>query len=451
MVVFLSAVSSAGGTTWPGPSAVFRPDLARELPPPSKHIAIRIVIDATSSMAGFIGRRDGSFPDRLKSLERAAHLFPSDSKTIQCAKFGVTVSPAFPTPCYVAVLQKDFFTLRGNQNKTRIEAVFSMLPANSLTIVVTDLFEDEADLGSLFDNFASQIFKQRLALGIVALRAGFSGTIYDIGLDKGRMRWNKDRPFYALVAGSPGDVAAYFSKLASADLPKRNLVILSDVLLRRPVTWETVRMVGGIGVAADRSYIRVNPGAKRDSPMASFGVLRMQRNDCRLDLAIDDEPVPFGPRIQWDRVRIFTELRRFSLNGASADEVGIENGAISSFLIPPNPPPLVRRENAIHMSNSGIAAQKQPLLLRLAWQRPRIRPFGRVYAECVRLGVIAESADFSDFPFVEEWNGIPERGRSQQFDGSKTQYLSEFFDGLWKTLVQTAHPELGSVYIYFEP
>jgi hypothetical protein len=59
--------------------------------------------------------------------------------------------------------------------------------------------------------------------------------------------------------------------------------------------------------------------------------------------------------------------------------------------------------------------------------------------------------DFSAYPFVRDWSTLPAPGQAANFDGTKTQYLDEFVSGLWKTLVQTEHPDLGSVYVYFQP
>lgn len=403
-------------------------------------------------MGGFVGRKDSSFPDKLKILERAAHLFPSDTRTIRCAKFGLTVLQTVAPPCYQAVLKPGFFALPKDQDKTKIEAVFSALPKDSLTIAITDLFEDEADQDSLFDSFATNVFKNRMALGIVAATAGFKGTIYDIGVDKGHREWDRDRPFYALVAGEPGNVEAYFAELAS-DIPRENLLILSDIPLRKPVSWDNARLTVSNGVALDRSYIRVDESLKPKVQRVSFGVIRMQRDDCRLDLTLDEEPVLFHPRILWNRVGVTTEVRRFSLNGPDAEGMSLDSGAVSSVVVPPTSPAKSGKGASPGEGRSlkPEAVQMQPPILRLSWQRPRIRPFGRVYVERVVLGIIPESADFSAFPFVKGLSATPERGKSNDFDGSKTQYLSELVAGLWKTLVQTEHPQLGSVYIYFEP
>jgi hypothetical protein len=221
-------------------------------------------------------------------------------------------------------------------------------------------------------------------------------------------------------------VAAYLKELESEGISKDHLLILSDVLLSEPFTWDNANPAGDSGVTVDPSFIPVRSGEGK------FGVLRLQRDDCRLDLRLPSQPAPYRPAINWKHVEVRTTVRRIPAGQGKPEDVVLENQSIAGWIGGPTP-------------------KDNPLLLHLSWSPRKIRPSGRVYVEQVRLQVSPESADFSRIPFVRDWSIEPVPGQAATFQGGKTQYLSQFVSGLWKTLVETEHPDLGSVYLYFQP
>ncbi len=432
VILVASAICLVVGSeqNWPGPSSVFKDRLgvAHETLLPSREIAVSIFVDATSSMRGYVAKGSLELPQQVRRLEETTRLVWNNVTSIRCYGFG---TQAFAAPagvaCYSAVLRPDFFRLRKEQDYTKIESILSNLPEKGLTIVVTDLFEDSANLGVLFEAFKKSVFSHRLAVGIIASRAEFSGTIYDIGLAKGTRNWRGERPLYAIVIGQLGDVESYFVELSHGAVAENQLLILSGTLLGKPISWGSGSRTRTSGVSVDSEFIRVARG-----DLMSFGVVRLRNNNkCELDLKFDARRAPFRPGLNWSRLENKLRVKRFPKSSGAAEDVNFESDAITS--------------------RAAVGTASGTIVLNLAWLPKRIRPAGRDYIEEISLPVRSDMADFSVVPFVQGWSSTPDTGTAAAFDGSKTQYLSDFVLGLWKSLVQAENPDLGSVYVYFQP
>jgi hypothetical protein len=426
LVPMLCLIGQSRSANLPGPSTVFQdsPSTARGLSVPSKEITVRLYIDATSSMQGFMAHPDGGFPEQIQKLEQAAHLVRSNLKGIECFKFGTKPVLLPGPPCYANLMRPKLFALPRDQDFTKIEAVLTTMRGRAVTIIVTDLFEDQADMGVLLQNFKEHVFQSGLALGIVAQRAGFDGTIYDIGLEQGRRSWTKQRPYYALFIGQAGDIAEYFGALRSEGIPADHLLIFSGALLEKPISWATSKLVRSHNIAVDPSFIQVDPAN------SSFGVLRLQSDsECELDLQPLIRPTPFHPQIDWGRVEAAAQVRRFPRNSSAAEHV--TGDAVTSTLTFPQ-------------------GEQKEIELFLTWTPKKIRPSGRVYVEQVLLRLGPEGTNFNNTTFVKDWSTTPEPGKAANFDGSKTQYLSELLTGLWNSVFQGQEMDLGSVYVYFQ-
>jgi hypothetical protein len=376
-------------------------------------------------MRGFVEHGATGFTQQLREMEQAGRLAWPSVRNIECSKFGTEIIPGpAGMTCYSAVTQKGFFSLQKSQDYTRIDPILRNLDPNALTVIVTDLFEDDADFGPVFQSFKDCVFKRKLAVGIVGMKVGFNGTIYDIGTEKGVRQWSHDRPFYALVIGRVEDVQSYFAELTPRVVPANQLLILSDTLLVRPVSWDTSGKSRFVGATVDSNFISV----ARDS--SSFAVLRLQTYDkCELDLKLDTKPNPFQPSLKWAQVQPELIVKRFPKSGGSPETVSFPENSVAAKIL---------------IGKGGDVG------LHLVWVPKVINPVERTFAEQITLQFRAEDVDFSMFQFVHEWDAIPIAGSAATFDGGKTQYLSEFIAGLWKSLVQVERPDLGAIYVYFQ-
>jgi hypothetical protein len=251
MFVTCASVSPVWAQTRLGPLESFRdaPSNARDLDAPSSEITLREFVDATSSMRGFVEHGATGLAQQLREMEQASRLAWPNVKKIECFKFGTEAIAEPPgSTCYSAVERQGFFRLRKDQDYTRIDPILRNSGGDkTLTIIITDLFEDESDLGSVFQSFKDSVFSRGLAAGIVGMRVGFNGMIYDIGLEKGKRQWLHNRPVYALVVGRVADIEAYFSELTPRIVPANQLLILSGTCLLRSISWGTSSKLRTVG------------------------------------------------------------------------------------------------------------------------------------------------------------------------------------------------------------
>jgi hypothetical protein len=341
---------------------------------------------------------------------------------IECYKFGRNISRVEGS-CYLAPTQPGFYDLPKDDNVTQIDKVLKEdASGETLTVVITDLYQNDADLGTLFHVFKERIFSRNRVAGLIALKSSFDGTVYDIGLRRASRPWKGERPFYALVAGSKGDVLRYFSELSKGPnaLPADRMVILSPDLLTGRLDWSTSRRIAPLGVAE-------NPALFPIRSSFAYGALRIQQasGTARLGLRIEPGRESFHPTIDWGCL---------AASGVRAEVSSVlNNGGLQPVDI-----------GFAARLEAPAKAQPQPIV-RLEWNAARVLG-GRTYAAHVRPVLDASCVRFPEF--VTGWSASLAE-TSSAFKGDRTQNLHEFVSGLWRTAFDHFRPELGAYYIYF--
>jgi hypothetical protein len=194
---------------------------------PSGKIDIEFYIDASKSMRGFRADTDHRLAERAKRKPNQANHFTDLLREVDS-----TLNTAWPTttshywrfgggePQKIDSAKKfsgqpDLFT----ENTTRIDKaiqhkVKAIGGGNQLKIILTDLFQDENDVGRLATELGRlYLHSENSAVGILGVRNDFSGAVYDLpgtvpadGVDS--------LPFYMLVAGPVADVYLTIQTLA---------------------------------------------------------------------------------------------------------------------------------------------------------------------------------------------------------------------------------------------
>ena len=166
--------------------------------------------DATSSMAGYATISNGNLyknlPDNLEDVA-------SSLGDVHFFRFGKEITPLqgrehrnFSNPGYHTELV------------TSVHNVVSNADPEHVSVIVTDLYEDAADLGNISKKIREKYFSNHEAVAIIGIRNPFDGTIYDIGLSANKINYNsgndasKYRPFYLLILGPENNVAAFLQK-----------------------------------------------------------------------------------------------------------------------------------------------------------------------------------------------------------------------------------------------
>ncbi len=412
------------------PEALFTLPVQRSVRRVSDKLTVRIYFDATSSMSGFTAvRSNAGFVGFVQKLEQAFAI-GWKSSAIECYKFGLKISRLPGNRCYLLPTERGFYDLSTKDDVTRIDLVLDGIDGSALTVILTDLYQDDADLGAIFQSAKRTVFARNLSIGIVGIMSPYSGTVYDIGLNKDVREWKKERPFYALVVGQKGDVIRCFEELSSAPIsvPRERMLILSTDLLEQPLNWDTAARLEPDRVAEDDRLI---PGGRRTA--WSKGI-RLQSTDapCNLRIRVVPEFSPFHPTFDPARAgALFTKLDLRLLRNGKGTPVP-PDGATAKF------------SGAFQPKDSR---QDGRAAVDVTWQPRRFLRNGDYLLE-VRVGFDPAGIRFP--PFVSSWSvPVGDALAGDRFDGSKTQNLKELILGLWRIMLEQYGDWLGAYYLYF--
>lgn len=180
------------------------PKALRPAEPEPKQINVDVYWDASESMKGYAVIEQSNFyrtlPDTLGDLCSSmgnARFFRFGEQVIQLEgrehrKFS---NPEY----YTEVL-------------TEMHKVIDVAEQKHVSIIITDLFESDADWSNLTEKLKKKYFSQHMSVAIIGIKNPFRGKIFDVGMsgetynyDSGNER-ELYRPFYMLIAGPDAQV-----------------------------------------------------------------------------------------------------------------------------------------------------------------------------------------------------------------------------------------------------
>lgn len=211
MFFLLTATILCGGCDDSGSSVIQRPEgySRNETPLPEK-IITDVYFDATVSMKGYTTLAAGNvyrtLPDILSDIGGSAG-------EVKFFAFGEEVKPiegrnyrnfSSPEPY--------------NELITAVHNVIDKSDPAHLSIIVTDLFESNADWSNISQKIRDKFFANHMAVGVIGIKNSFKGEIFDVGLNAAKFDYDsydypyRFRPFYLLVIGQENSVKDFMEK-----------------------------------------------------------------------------------------------------------------------------------------------------------------------------------------------------------------------------------------------
>jgi hypothetical protein len=204
----------------------------------SNQVSIKVYIDGTPSMQGFVSDPNGRYAQTLekllsvlkvepigldgkpRSFSRAAQFFRlgrlDDGKEVQVIS-REEYRQAELTDFYTGTAPR-FPLLEVSQIDAAIDPPSEGL--NELTIIVTDLYQAQEDATKIVDNIKKYLSatNQNGAVGVLGVRSQFNGRVYTealagVGQFSYTSRGEPLRPFYILFIGQLDEVHFYLNKL----------------------------------------------------------------------------------------------------------------------------------------------------------------------------------------------------------------------------------------------
>jgi hypothetical protein len=225
--------------------------------PPSTKIQSQIYIDGTPSMNGFVTTSGSRYISTLRTLNTAItekwqnaqikfYRFGDNNKNLlPPGDFLKAQTTAFYPKDTASVTDYPFF-----ENSQITDVINSdKITNDNLTFIVTDLTEKSQDMLSIFELLKTKYINSDFAVGILALRSEFNGTVYDVGINNESFIWNTNslkqksdpksyRPFYIIMLGQYANVNYFYERLASSAteiLKDSRFVVFDKKLLATPL------------------------------------------------------------------------------------------------------------------------------------------------------------------------------------------------------------------------
>jgi len=466
------------GCGGPDQTVVFPGELLKEFEPPpittgGDDFAIKIYIDGTVSMRGFV-TPDAVRENALTVYQQVLSEGVEDAAQAQWPavapefhQFG-EISRKIDRSDWVTVATAPFYDEPILNQITNIQLVFEEARSTDLTVVATDLYQDDADIATVVRLLEERYFSADSpgTVGIIGIRSQYNGTIYDVGINNREFEYNTYgfdqcpaggdavaadeeaveaddadadvvdpypclRPFYLIVAGQHADVEAYYRALAA----------ILDGRLRSFNVGENSHDVR-------YEFVHVTPFVTADG-IVSAREAREERKFVTENLQargdIVSPPIENGPYLQYDRPEGGDVALAFSVPVQASDGVTLETVETPTVSKGGVEVPGVEVSAAL----ADAAENLQTLSLELTVPGSQLADRATVF----RLDVEV-STPYSRPAWVVDWNLAPSDVPLAETDsvlhevGGRTLNLQRFVEQLMATLEDGTPAELARFHVY---
>lgn len=414
------------------------PPIPGASPPPSpapKEVVMDIYWDATISMQGFTRINAGNvyrtLPDTLGNMGSVmgeAHFF----------RFGEQVTPVegrehrlFSTP--------DVYT----ELITSFGSVIDAADTEHLSVVVTDLFESEADWTLVTQKLREKYFSRHQTIAIIGVKNSFSGRVYDVGMDAASFDYDSGdevarfRPFYLFLMGSHEKVRYFLNEWKRLNpVGEMEYVVFSEYLTAEPVTFRVADATAKKNIYEDRRL------KKSDDRLQEIGIAKRDKIvelvvPAKIDLAPyvclrEDQLENLTPR-----VRIF-ELHEEDEKPEDGEKRAVWQEDADGWQ-------REERNEGSHISlkeaSEGEKEKGYSYALHLAFSPDRLLPKGRIGLLDVEIVPARENLSLPDW--ISAWDMGNIDAQIDELDGSKTANLKRIAESLKSSLLVSSNPTIA--------
>ena len=386
--------------------------VVREVPSQGDTIDIDIYLDATKSMLGFIANSNSNYNQFLEELETTAGVGWRDAD-VRFFKFGTRIKE-IDRDGYRAAKYRQFYIEPGIFEKTNIDEVLNQTDISRVSVVITDLFQDEGDINSIVQQIKDRCFKQGIQVAILGVKSDFDGWVYDVGpgkppyqLKTGQNDVDKYRPFYALMFGDPLNIERLFDNLNSRPFVREdNFLVLSR------------HIINGFKIKAGKSResrgLNVQATSK-DEPENLFKfVLKKENDEGLVEAEIELDRNSRTPDFAADRM----ELVVYKKTATGTDSVLVNDD--------------------LELNSVQRDGDRLQLTLKLELDDPVGKYGYLVYLQAAAIGGLAVPQWVTDFSSANP---------SRNVDANKTLNLEKFVTDLLRASLAIHQPRIAQMYL----
>ena len=314
-----------------------------------------------------------------------------------------------------------------NEQITAIFNVIDRADVNKLSIIVTDLFENESDWSNVSKKIRDKFFAQNLSVGVIGIKNPFKGEIFDVGLNAAKFNYNSGdnpdrfRPFYLLILGQEDFVKNFLQNFNQKQNSANDtgFLLLSSNL--NDISSDFSNFTLG-----DVDNFYSDDTLSLDNRFKEFGVDNFNENASFM-FSWQYQP-PLGVCLV-DFSDVDTDINIFSA----------ENDAWT---------PLTNKNNDVRVSLLKDERQADIFLIKTSLTPEKSLAEGKL--NLVSIKISPKEQNFSLPAWIDLWN-VDIDASAQKFDGSKTVNLSRILESLKNTIFTAAKPNLLQINFIVTP
>jgi len=404
---------------------------------------ISIYVDGTESMRGFVNPLPDFETTYQKVLPTAVddaiqQIWPSAEPSY--FKFGSLVRRLEPNDRgvvleWLQVREPRFYTEELVLYNTYIEQAIDATPTPSLRIIVTDLYQANAEVTTLLTSFSEQSFDSDKTIGITAVRSEFQGRVFTEAVGSGQTYFYSSyrpscdaecmrpfmRPFYVISIGLHGDVAAFQEAIkdrVETRVPQLYQLHVTSDRTDGLASLKNSRVAASnqiLELVENRSLVSATPGGER-----TFREFLRHNGEVQITLELDSR---------------VTEENWITANGLEpVTTLSVEqwNATAGSF-------------SSVNPAGATVALDAEMNQLAIAIPNGALNAADAIYLVTVDVAVDEQALEFDEL--VRAWS-LESGARGADQVGPKTMNLDRLIDGLWSALRARAIPQLAKFRLY---
>lgn len=405
-----------------------------QIQPKSDKINVAVFFDASESMMGFVKQENSYYIRTIQILERSLFsAWPKDS-TWTYFKFGTEIGK-IPRSKILNAIQSAFYEDKKFTLKTYIEKVIDSAKTDNLTLIITDLFQNDSDVNLLISKLNNKFLEKNIAFGVLGIKSQFIGNVYDVWIKRLSFEYDttgrktKDfRPFYVLMLGQYEDIRHYYENIKINGLdsfPEKKFIIFSANTVEKLASFENSTLTETSKITEVTKLLAHH---EKIDPVKQFivkGNCARAYFKCGIKLLL----LPYSIGFDAARLTPTNSALRYEGNQFVECPSALKGFEVDNFSF----------ETSTLKFNVSII--------------PASLPGEGIY--CFKTIIRPRQNAYSLPGWISEWDMNQElinkwRKNRHQFKGSTTLNLKIFLTNIWQIIYQKNKPKIAKLYCYIK-
>jgi hypothetical protein len=371
-------------------------------------IQLSLLLDGTPSMQGYVNDLPDSRYGKTLRLIDSASSTGWNTVTTKYYRFG-TKKRTIDREIFLKAQLPAFYQGGNDFSTSRIDAALIDPADNQLSLVVTDLYQKDADVRLVQNLLAQQYLSKGYAVGILAVKSEFKGTVYDVGISNQNFGYatlgktaKAFHPFYVILLGSYGNINHFFDQLQRNGLSavEHEFVIFSP----QPVAQAAALNSGEIKSTPRKDILQpkalndrhVLIRKKQASDPVQFMVVTKKTTNQPIDVELPYHGLKGVLPVELGAIALTSTLEKYQSQSKGFQPISTQGFQLTDWRV---------KDQSIHFKTKIQADQLDPGIYRFNFD--------------------ASPTDFSEPDWWNNWNAT-----EGNLDGAKTNNLLPFLRGL---------------------